>query len=82
MKTLIVSLALAFTGVAAMAADAASAPAGGGGGAACKKDVERLCPGVQPGENRIKTCMKEHRKELSDECKKELQAARKAHKGG
>jgi chemotaxis protein MotB len=35
---------------------------------ACAGDVERLCPGVQPGQGRIKACMKEHVTQLSAPC--------------
>lgn len=64
---------------AAMAADAPAAESGGHG--ACKADAEKLCPGVQPGEGRLKACFKEHIKDLSPECKKDLANARKARKG-
>jgi hypothetical protein len=74
------SLAGLFSGVA-MAADAVPAADGGGAMAACKADFEKLCPGVQPGEGRLKACLKEKRRQISPECKKELAAARKAKKG-
>jgi chemotaxis protein MotB len=35
---------------------------------ACAGDVERLCPGVPPGQGRIKACMKEHFSQLSAPC--------------
>ena len=44
--------------------------------AACKSDVDRLCGKVQPGEGRIKACMKQHLRELSDPCKIALLQAR------
>ena len=85
MKSFAASVSLAIAGLlagsAAMAADAPAAPAGDEALAACKPDIERLCPGVQPGEGRIKECMKQHRKDLSPDCKKEIMAARKARKG-
>lgn len=83
MKTLIATLSLACAGfLMAGAASAADAPAGGGAiAAACKADIEKLCPDVKPGDGKIKACIKEHRKELSSECKKELSEARKANKG-
>jgi hypothetical protein len=82
MKTLFATLSLACAGLLmAGAASAADAPAGGAVAAACKADVEKLCGGVQPGDGKIKACMKEHRKELSEGCKKELAEARKAKKG-
>jgi outer membrane protein OmpA-like peptidoglycan-associated protein len=42
---------------------------------ACGGDVDRLCPGVQPGEGRIKACMKAHASELSAGCFDTLMAA-------
>ena len=35
---------------------------------ACAGDIDRLCPGVPPGEGRIKACMKAHIMELSAPC--------------
>jgi len=35
---------------------------------ACAGDVKRLCPGVPPGEGRIKACMKAHASKLSAPC--------------
>jgi hypothetical protein len=40
----------------------------------CKADVERLCPGVQPGGGRIIACLKAHKEEISIGCGKALQA--------
>jgi outer membrane protein OmpA-like peptidoglycan-associated protein len=42
---------------------------------ACGGDVDRLCPGVQPSEGRIKACMKAHASELSAGCFDTLMAA-------
>jgi hypothetical protein len=46
---------------------------------ACGGDVDRLCPGVPPGEGRIKACMKAcmkaHASELSAGCFDTLMAA-------
>jgi outer membrane protein OmpA-like peptidoglycan-associated protein len=42
---------------------------------ACGGDVDRLCPGVQPGEGHIKACMKAHASELSAGCFDTLMAA-------
>jgi outer membrane protein OmpA-like peptidoglycan-associated protein len=42
---------------------------------ACGGDVDRLCPGVSPGDGRIKACMKSHASELSAGCFDTLMAA-------
>jgi len=85
MKNLLVAVSVAAGGLLAApvvtAADAASAPDGGEAMRACKADAEKLCSGVKPGEGRIKECLKEHRKDLSPECKKEIAEARKQRKG-
>jgi hypothetical protein len=39
---------------------------------ACKPDIARFCSQVQPGQGRIKACMKEHIHELSEPCKEGL----------
>jgi hypothetical protein len=38
----------------------------------CKPDIAHFCSQVQPGQGRIKACMKEHVHELSDPCKEAL----------
>jgi hypothetical protein len=83
MKTPIACLLLACAGsLVPGLADAAGTPAAERPAmGACKADADRLCPDVKPGDGRIKACMKEHRKELSAECRKELGEARKASKG-
>jgi len=58
----------------AMAAFVTTASAQGAGAPAekpgpCKADVEKLCPGVQPGEGKILSCLKEHKAEVSPQCK-------------
>ena len=35
---------------------------------ACRNDVKALCGSVQPGEGRIRNCMREHRTQLSNAC--------------
>jgi hypothetical protein len=42
---------------------------------ACGGDVGRLCPGVPPGDGRIKACVKAHASELSAGCFDTLMAA-------
>jgi len=39
---------------------------------ACKPDIAHFCSQVQPGQGRVKACMKEHIHELSDPCKEAL----------
>ena len=39
---------------------------------ACKPDIARSCSQVQPGQGRVKACMKEHIHELSEQCKEAL----------
>ncbi|PWR18834.1 cysteine rich repeat-containing protein [Zavarzinia compransoris] len=48
--------------------------------AACAKDIETLCPGVQPGGGRILQCLKQHRKEVSADCTAAFEEARAARK--
>jgi hypothetical protein len=47
---------------------------------ACGADIDRLCPGVPPGQGRIKTCMKAHVSQLSASCFDTLMAAAAAKK--
>ena len=39
----------------------------------CKADFERLCGNVKPGQGRIQACLKQHKDEISPECKAFLQ---------
>jgi len=51
----------------------------GGGGAilaACGSDIQRLCAGVQPGEGRIRQCMRARMQEVSPQCINAAMAAR------
>ena len=43
---------------------------------ACKADVQRTCPDIQPGGGRIQACMKEHFAEYSDPCKQAIVTAK------
>jgi hypothetical protein len=43
----------------------------------CKADRERLCAGMQPGDEKLRECMKQHEAELSPECKERQEAWRK-----
>ena len=39
---------------------------------ACKPDIKQFCSTVQPGNGRIKACMKQHIQRLSEPCKEAL----------
>ena len=41
-------------------------------GAPCVPDLDRLCPGIQPGNNRFLTCMREHLGDVSSPCLERL----------
>src|SRR5262245_52320209 len=34
----------------------------------CVADLRKLCPGIQPGNNRLRTCMREHIHDVSYPC--------------
>jgi Spy/CpxP family protein refolding chaperone len=42
---------------------------------ACEGDVERLCPGIERGPERLR-CMGDHRDEISDDCRRALERVR------
>ena len=68
MKLALVPLALlVFASTVAFAADAP--PAKGRAAAACQADVEKFCPGVEPGGHRIADCLKQNKAKLSQACK-------------
>jgi hypothetical protein len=66
-KILAVTLAsiLALTPVGAMTQQSAVHQA-------CAVEIERHCAGVQPGDGRIRACVKEHFTEFSEPCKQAL----------
>jgi hypothetical protein len=39
---------------------------------ACADDIDKFCKDVQPGKGNIGKCLKEHKSELSPECKEEV----------
>jgi hypothetical protein len=78
MKVLFATFSLALASLFAVSAFAAEE----GAMAACKADMEKLCPGVKPGDGQVKACFKQHKDQVSAECKKELAAARKQRKAG
>jgi hypothetical protein len=62
------------------AAQPPQAPSGLQIAEACGTDIDRLCPGVPPGQGRIKACMKAHVSQLSAPCFDTLMAAASAKK--
>ena len=68
-----------FVAMAAFADDA-PAPPTGGPMAACRQDVQTLCPNVPRGGGRIAACLKSHASDVSPECKAALKAAH-GHRG-
>jgi len=63
-------------------ADDNAGTGGGGHNGACKADVEKLCPGIQPGGGRIMACLREHKDEISDACKTNMARMRARHQAG
>lgn len=43
-------------------------PPGGGPREACMADAQTFCRGIQPGGGRIRDCLEDHYKEISDGC--------------
>lgn len=77
MKLSEVICAVPVIGFAAMAAfaDDASAPQTGGPMAACRQDVQTLCPGVQREGGRIMACLESHEAAVSAGCKAAIKEA-------
>ncbi len=46
---------------------------------ACKQDLAALCPNVQPGEGRLRACMRTNFRLLSPGCKDAIRANRLEH---
>lgn len=38
----------------------------------CRADAARLCKGVQPGQGRVLACLREHREDLSEDCRAQI----------
>ena len=66
---------IGFAAMAAFADDAAPPTEGGGPMAACRQDVQTLCPGVPHGGGRIMACLKSHAAEVSTGCKAAIKEA-------
>jgi Cysteine rich repeat len=47
--------------------------------AACKQDMQTLCPNVKPGEGRIAACLKANHRLLSAGCKEAIREHRREH---
>jgi hypothetical protein len=82
--SLLLSICLAVAAQSTLADDTPAAPAPGMPSreamsevrSACATDVQKLCPGVQPGGGRIVACLKEHKDEVSDPCKQAILKAK------
>ena len=48
----------------------------------CVADLNRLCPGVQPRQDLLRTCMRKHMKEVSSACLVTLAAFAEARRSG
>jgi hypothetical protein len=44
--------------------------------AACDADIQKLCPGIQPGGGRILACLKQNKDAVSDACKQAIVKAK------
>ncbi|HEY5101233.1 MAG TPA: cysteine rich repeat-containing protein [Steroidobacteraceae bacterium] len=75
-KTIAASSLISFIAMSAFAADAPPPPANSVA-AACKQDIHALCKDIQPGEGRVKECMKAHRDQLSPGCKSAIKESRR-----
>lgn len=43
---------------------------------ACRQELQTLCPDVEPGDGRLKACVRKNHSKLSDACKDALKAQR------
>ena len=71
---LVLALAGALSAGAAFAADGGSELP-----EACRSDVASLCPGIAPGDRKLRKCMKQHHDQVSAGCRKAFKQARAAH---
>jgi hypothetical protein len=81
MKKLLTSIAAISMLSSGIALAGDQPPGGTSPRVACKPDVDRLCPGIQPGGGRIMACLKQNEAQLSAACNDALAKARekKAH---
>ena len=63
------SMTVAFSAVTLVVLTMSAACAQQGIAKACAADVKAQCAGVQPGEGRIRACIMEHFKDLSEPCR-------------
>jgi hypothetical protein len=80
------ALGLAMAGAAAAQEQAPQGAGAGGGGRgavrhACAADIQTYCPGIQPGGEQLRECMRQNAEKLSGGCKDALKAARAARRG-
>lgn len=47
----------------------------------CRDEIHSLCPGIRPGEGRIKACVNANLDRFSEACKAEIKTKREEHKG-
>ncbi len=45
----------------------------------CKADIEQFCKGVQPGEGRIRECLKQNKDKVSSTCQAHMEKAKERH---
>jgi hypothetical protein len=77
-------LAMADAAAAQEQAPQGAGPGGGGHGMvrqACAADVQTFCPGMRPGGEELRACMRQNAEKLSAGCKDALKAARAARQG-
>jgi len=80
LKTTLACMALALAATSATAADPMKKGEGAEVLAACKADMQKLCPAVQPGEGRVMQCLRQNRASVSGPCKTALKDARREQK--
>jgi hypothetical protein len=76
MKNTLMTVAAIFLLSSGVALAADQSPGGTSPRVACKPDVDRLCPGIEPGGGRIVACLKQNEAQLSAGCKDALARAR------
>jgi len=49
---------------------------------ACRAEVQKLCPDVQPGGGRIVACLKQNQASISSDCRAKLEAMAEKRRAG